>query len=162
MKVTPTEIAQYLQILAATPQRIASASAGRTDAELHVGSDEKRWSANEILAHLRACMDVWGKDIRRMLTEETPRWRYLSPRTWMRKTDYAEQPFQESLAVFVTEREELLALLADLPLEDWSRAAIVNQNGKERQQTVFTRVRQMAMHEVGHCEQIEELLKGEN
>ncbi|MCB0091926.1 MAG: DinB family protein, partial [Caldilineaceae bacterium] len=87
-KVTAAEIAKYMQILEKTPDRMTAASDKLTVAQLQgrPGSDE--WSINDILAHLRACMDVWGKDIRTMLTEDNPRWRHLSPRTWLRKTNY--------------------------------------------------------------------------
>ena len=159
MSVPPDEIATYLKILEETPKRIAAASEGHSADALQAKPDSESWSANEIVAHLRACVDVWGKDIRRMLTEDHPTWRHLSPRTWMRKTDYADQPFHESFAIFVKERQELLALLAELPQADWSRSANVIQRGKDREQTVFLRARQMAMHEEGHCEQIEALLK---
>lgn len=97
-----------------------------------------------------------------MLNEETPKFRHLSPRTWMRKTNYDQLPFHESFATFCQERQELLELLQNLPFEDWSRSALVIQGDKERQQTVFSRVRQMAMHEEGHCEQTEALLKAES
>lgn len=158
MKVTAAEIAKYMQILEKTPDRMTAASDKLTVAQLQgrPGSDE--WSINDILAHLRACMDVWGKDIRTMLTEDNPRWRHLSPRTWLRKTNYPQLPFHESLATFVQERQELLELLRNLAIDDWSRSAMVKQGDKERQQTVFSRVRQMAMHEEGHWAQIEAIL----
>lgn len=159
MNATSDKIATYLKMLEETPQRIRAACDGHSAEELQTKPDSKTWSANEVVAHLRACVDVWGKDIRRMLAEDCPTLRHLSPRTWTRKTDYAEQSFAESFAIFVKEREELLALLAELPHEDWSRSASVIQNGKERKHTIFMRVRQMALHEEGHCKQIETLLK---
>ncbi|MEZ4661883.1 MAG: DinB family protein [Caldilineaceae bacterium] len=162
MKIDPVEIAKYLKILEDTPVRIATATQGCTEEELHSKSAAEGWSANDILAHLRACVDVWGKDMRTMLNEDTPRFRHLSPRTWLRKTSYPELPFYESFAAFTQARAELLALLRNLSLTDWSRAAIVKQNGKERTQTVFTRARQMAMHEEAHCAQIEALFKRED
>lgn len=159
MNATPNEIATYLKILEETPHRIRAACEGHPAEALQTRPNRESWSANEVVAHLRACVDVWGKDIRRMLTEQNPTWRHLSPRTWMRKTNYAEQSFSESFAIFVKEREDLLKLLIELPLADWSRSANVIQRGKDRKQTVFLRVRQMAMHEEGHMEQIEALMK---
>lgn len=157
--MTSEEITDYLHLLEETPKRIAVATEGCTDEELHSRPDESSWSVNEVLAHLRACVDVWSKDIRRMLAEDNQTWHHLSPRTWMRKTDYADRPFHESFAIFAKERQELMTLLSQLPLEDWSRSANVIQSGKERKQTVFLRARQMAMHEEGHCKQIEEIVQ---
>lgn len=159
MPGTSDEIATYLKILEETPHRIRAACEGHPAETLQTRPNRESWSANEVVAHLRACADVWGKDIRRMLTEDHPTWRHLSPRTWMGKTDYAEQPFSDSFAIFIKEREELLKLLTGLPLADWSRSANVIQRDKEREQTVFLCVRQMAIHEEGHMEQIEVLLK---
>jgi len=49
-----------------------------------------------------------------MLTEEQPTLRYLSPRylsprTYLRKTNYGDLPFADSWEIFVAERAALLA-----------------------------------------------------
>ena len=59
MEVTSTEIEQALKSLAETPHRLAPASSGLENAQLQTKPDETSWSANDILAHLRACADVW-------------------------------------------------------------------------------------------------------
>lgn len=162
MQIAPDEIAKYLHLLAETPRRVRAASGGLAEAALHAKPDAAGWSANDVLAHLRACVDVWGKEIWRMLAEETPTWQHLSPRTWMRKTDYPQQPFHESFEVFCEQRQAQLHLLQNLSPEQWARAAMVKQRAHVQRVTVFDRVRQMALHEQGHCAQIEELFKGEN
>jgi len=48
-------------MLAATPRRIASLSREVEISELHFRPHPDSWSANDILAHLRACADVWGR-----------------------------------------------------------------------------------------------------
>ena len=154
MEITQQGIEDVLQLLAETPQRIKIATAGATPAQLTAKPDSKSWSVNEILAHLRACVDVWGETIDRMLTEDHPTLRHISPRTYMRKTDYAQLPFVESWAVFVTERAALLETLKLLTPEQWSWSATI----KERQHTVFSQARRMSLHEEGHCAQIEGLL----
>lgn len=154
MKIAEKGIAEVVELLAATPQRIETATAGATPAQLTEKADVKRWSVNETLAHLRACVDVWGETIDRMLAEDQPTLRHISPRTYLRKTNYAEVPFAESLAVFATERAALLEKLKPLTLAQWSRSATI----KEREHTVFSQARRMALHEEGHCAQIEELV----
>jgi hypothetical protein len=76
---------------------------------------------NEILAHLRACSDVWGKSITRMLNEDNPTMRYVSPRTHMKKTNYAQQAFHDLLELFTHQRNALLEVLKALPTDDWLR-----------------------------------------
>lgn len=80
MEITPSEIEKILALLAETPHRIKAASEGMEDARLYWRPDEKSWSANDILAHLRSCMDVWGKSVGRMLTEENGTQTHISPR----------------------------------------------------------------------------------
>jgi hypothetical protein len=98
---------------------------------------------------------VWGDSIEAMLAEDHPTVPYRHPRQWIKKTDYLELPFHESLKAFTAQRKKLLKAVKRLSLEDWSRAATI----KRREHTVFTQVRRMAMHENVHCEQIESLLQ---
>jgi hypothetical protein len=106
--VTSVEIEALLQILANTPRHLATVSRGLSDARLQLKPDADSWSANEILAHLRACADVWGQSIQTMLDQDHPALRYISPRAWIRKTDYPQLAFQPSLQAFTRQRKALL------------------------------------------------------
>jgi len=159
MIVAPVEIERFLEILAATPGRIDSASAGLESARLHFKPEKKAWSANDILAHLRACADVWGKSMAAMLAHDHPILRYVSPRVWIKKTDYPNLEFRASLLAFTGQRNDLLKSLKALAFEDWSRGATFTATTLGRQETVFRYARRMALHESVHCEQIEALLK---
>ena len=121
--VTESEVEQLLEQLAETPNRIASLSRGVENKRLHFRGDADAWSANDILAHLRACADVWGKAIAAMLAQDHPTLRYVSPRTWIRKTNYPKLEFRPSLEAFASQCNELLKQLNALALEDWSREA---------------------------------------
>ena len=159
MIATPAEIETFLEILTATPQRLASASAGLENARLHFKPDKKSWSANDILAHLRACADMWGKSMKAMISQDHPTLQYVSPRVWIRKTDYPKLDFHASLLAFTSQRQDLLETLKALAIQDWSRAASFTDSTPGRQDTVFSYARRMALHESDHCEQIEALLK---
>lgn len=63
----PFTIEQALTILAQTPQRIAALTADLTPAQLRTPPAPGEWSANDVLAHLRSCADIWGGCIRRLL-----------------------------------------------------------------------------------------------
>jgi uncharacterized damage-inducible protein DinB len=153
MKVTPKEIENVLGLLVETPGRITSAVESLDDERLHLRPEARTWSANDTLAHLRACADVWGETIATMLQEDEPTLKRVSPRTWLKKTDYLELPFQESFRDFVDQRRALLQMLRDLTFNDWKRRALI----KDRQHTVFSQARRMALHEMTHCEQLEAL-----
>jgi hypothetical protein len=155
MKATPVEIEKYLNFLEESPRRIRTLSKGIDGARLQFRLDNKTWSANDILAHLRSCADVWGDSIDRMLMEDNPTVPYRHPRQWVKKTNYPELPFRASFQAFVKQRRRLLKILKSLSFEDWSRGATI----KNREHTVFTQARRMALHEQVHCGQIESLLQ---
>jgi hypothetical protein len=152
MRPTPSAIAQIMDILAETPRRIARACDGVAGNQLTERPDSKSWSVLENLAHLRACADVWGASIEEMLEVDGATQRKISPRTYIRRTNYLQTEFRESLAAFAMQRDSLLAVLHDLAPDDWSRGATIDG----RTHTVFTQARRMALHERDHLEQIEE------
>lgn len=155
MNVTTADIQTYLHLLTETPQRIAAASDGLEIAQLHKRRDKKTWSVNDILAHLRACADVWGGSIEAMLAEDNPTLPSVHPRDWAKKMGYSKVAFPDSFSDFKNQREQLLGRLQGFALEDWSRTAVING----RQHNIFSQTRRMALHEAQHCEQIESLLE---
>ena len=67
MSDRPLSIEQVLTMLAAAPPRLAALTADLAPAQLQTRPAAEEWSAPEVLAHLRACADVWGDCIRAML-----------------------------------------------------------------------------------------------
>ena len=147
-----------LTLLAATPPRLAALTAGVAPAHLETVPTPEGWSATEVLAHLRACADVWGNCIMAMLAEERPTLRAVNPRTWIKQTDYLEWAFGPSLRAFATQRAELLAVLDRLPLEGWSRAATVTGAGTVLERTVRFYAQWLVLHERPHVKQVERIL----
>lgn len=154
----PIDTATVLKLLMATPGRIARAGKDLNDEQLRRKPSPDSWSANDVLAHLRACADVWGGSITAMLTQDRPTFRYISPRTWIRKTNYADLEFAVSFRAYKDQREELLRVLQTLPHEGWLRGASVKAATTLREETVLSYAERMAQHEAGHCEQIERIL----
>lgn len=149
---------QVLTLLADAPPKIAALTTGLSAAKLRARPEPDAWSINEVLAHLRACADVWGGYIARILAEDTPTFRAVSPRTYIHKTDYPELEFTPSLAAFTAQRDDLLAVLAALPPESWSRAANVTGAGRRLTPTVLSYCDRMARHEQEHLRQIEQIV----
>src|SRR5574341_1791706 len=110
-----------LGLLAGAPRRSAALTTDVATDRLRVAPNDDEWSVNEILAHLRACADVWGGSIFTMAREDHPTIRAINPRTWIRDTDYLDRAFGPSLQAYTQQRTELLALLETLPREDWMR-----------------------------------------
>ena len=77
----PLTIEQNLKVLAATPSRIAELTEGLTAAQLLTPPEPGEWSARDVLAHLRACSDMWGKYITVILREDRPTFKAMNPTT---------------------------------------------------------------------------------
>jgi DinB superfamily len=149
---------QVLTLLTETPTRIAALTADLAPVQLHTPPNHDEWSANDVLAHLRACADVWGNCIVAMIAEDTPTLRAINPLTWIKKTNYLELEFRPSLRSFATQRADLLAVLEPLPHEGWSRAATVTGAGKVLKRTVLFYAQWLAGHERQHVKQIERIV----
>ncbi len=148
-----------LTILKATPPRLATLTAGLAPAQLQTAPSVGEWSANEVLAHLRACNEVWGGYyMMTILAQDRPTIKALNPRTWIKTTDYLDQAFQSSLRAFTEQRSKLLAVLEPLPLKDWTRTNTLTGAGKPLQQTLLSHADGLARHERAHLKQIERTL----
>jgi len=125
---------------------------------LHSRPDENEWSVNDVLTHLRACDDVWGKFMLIIIHEDRPTLVGVNPRSWIDKTDYREQRFRPSLRSFAAQRAKLLAVLEPLPRGDWSRTATVTDMiGQPFERTVLYYADRLARHERPHLKQIERI-----
>lgn len=153
----PLSIEQILTMLREAPGRIAALTAGLQPEQLHIAPAPGEWSANEVLAHLRACADVWGDAMRTILKQEAPQLRAVNPRTWIKKTDYLSQEFQPSLQAYSRQRADLLSVLEPLPPESWSLSVIVTGAGKRLERTVQFYAQWMATHERPHIKQIDRI-----
>jgi len=158
MTTLPIDHAVVLEQLEGTPRRIAAATRKLGDNELKWKPSADSWSVNEVLAHLRACADVWGGSMARILKQDNPTFRYVSPRAWIRKTNYTSLEFRASFLAFRDQRKDLLKLLRHLPPTDWLRCANVKSGTKLQKETVLSYAQRLARHEAGHCEQIDRIL----
>lgn len=93
-----------------------------------------------------------------IVTQDRPTLRYVSPRTWIKKTNYADLTFGVSFQAYTNQRKDLLKVLRALPLEGWLRSAGVKVATKLREETVRSYAQRMAQHEAGHCDQVERIL----
>lgn len=157
MSVDPADIATWLARLREAPDRIAVATDGVASGRLHLPTSDEPWSVNDVLAHVRASADMRERYIVDMLAGERAVLPYVSPRGWIRRTDYLDRPFGESFAAYRAQRAAFVARLEALTVGDWARGALI----RDRPETVATYVRSLIDHEGVHCAQIEELLRPE-
>lgn len=148
-----------LALLAAAPARLAAAAAGVAPDLLRRPPAEGEWSAVEVLAHLRACADVWGGCVATLLAADEPTIRAVNPRTYVERTDYPSLDFATSLAAFTAQRDDLLRTLTALADADWTRAATVTGAGRPLRRTVLSYVEWLATHERTHVKQVERAVR---
>jgi len=147
-------IEELLTLLAEAPPRLAASTTPLSPAQLRTRPKNEEWSANDVLAHVRACADVWGGCIEAIIAEDRPTLRAVNPRTWIKKTDYRDLEFRTSLRSFTKQRADLLAALEPLPPKGWSRSATVTGAGAVLVRTVHFYAQWLAKHERTHVKQI--------
>jgi hypothetical protein len=156
------EPATLVRGLAETAARVEEVGRRLSAEQLMTSAEPGGWSPNEILWHIRATADVHGEHIRRILDEDQPRWRHVSPRARMKKARYDQLPFAESFAAFAQQRAELVALLEDVEPGAWERVALVfvPYYKSEWRLTLHKLVWGMVDHEHGHCAQMKAAAAG--
>lgn len=140
-------------ILAETPRRIADLTKGLTAAQLYEPA-LGRWSINDHLAHLRACHDMFGGSMLRIIREDHPSFTAMNPHTWIKQTDYPKWKFRPALAAFTKQRAELLRSIKRATPKSWRRTGTVKVWGATYQRTVHYYGDWMASHERAHWKSI--------
>jgi hypothetical protein len=146
---------QILAALRATPDRLSALTSEATELQLHTAPEPGEWSVVEVLAHLRACSDVWGDAIGTIVAEDHPTIRAINPRTWTESTDYRELEFGRSLQAFTVQRRRHMVLLESLRGGDWSRSATVLGAGTPLELSAHRYASRWARHEHAHWRQLE-------
>lgn len=145
---------EILTMLQSAPPRLAALTAGLGPTQLRTPPAPNEWSANDVLAHLRACADMWGGAILTILAGDKPTVRAINPRTWIKQTNYLDLKFQPSLRAYTVQRNELVRVLEALKPQGWSRTATVTGAGKRLERSVLFYAEWLALHERPHLKQI--------
>lgn len=151
---------QILPLLAEGPERIMTLVGRLTPSQLQTAPAPGAWSATAVLAHLRACADVWGDCIATILAQDRPTIRAINPTTWVEQTDYPTLAFHPSFAAFAAQRSALLAQLEALPPAAWMRSATVVGAGRPLERTVHFYAQWLAAHERSHRKQFKQIAQG--
>jgi hypothetical protein len=150
------EPAELLRSLGESLARVEAVGSRLTAERLVAPPAPGAWSPNEVLWHIRASADVYDEHVRRILDEDAPTWRHVSPRARMKKSRYDLLPFAESAEAFARQRTELIALLGSIAAQSWRRFALVRVEKREWRLTLHERVWGLANHEEVHGAQLED------
>ena len=158
MAVPKWTVQQVLEQLEATPLRLRELAKGVAPEVLRTQPGPDEWSANDVLAHLRACADKWGDCATRIVQEDQPQLRGTEPRVWITKTDDPDLEVSPSLRAFVRQRKALLAVLDPLTPDAWQRTGTLVGAGRPVDLTAHSYAERLARHERPHVKQIAKVL----
>jgi len=154
-ELTPIEI---VEILSTSMSDLRSLTNGLTDAQTDLKTTDSDWSIRYLVAHLRSAEDVLGGQMMRIVAEDHPAWRRLSPREYIRRTDYPTWTVEKALAAMSEHRKRLLAVIEPLPPQTWLRTALVTDRpGRVVDHSLRYYGNWLAGHEREHLIQIEEM-----
>ena len=150
------EVDEIMSILRTSVARLHGLAARATPDQLRPARFDESWTLTAVLAHLRACNDVLGGNLIRIVREDGPSWRRLSPREWQRRHLYNAEEFAPAMAAFDRGRGDLLAILEWLPVSAWDRTATVTvAPGKVVAQSMRFFGDWLASHESEHLQDVE-------
>ena len=164
-------LAERLARLSRTPDELADAIRGQTDAALHERPGGTSWSANDVICHLRDIEELCIVRFHLMLASDDPlvfvagapppepaRWGIqgdvpfpLDPERWAEDRQYHRNDPHEALTAFGRRRGEVLALLGGLSPEQWRRGGIHPERGRV---SFEDWIAAMAGHDDNHLDQL--------
>jgi hypothetical protein len=92
------EIDLVLETLAETPKEIGRIARGHDDGSFTARQQRRPGRLETSWLTCERARNVWGRSIGRMIQEDHPTIRYVSPRGWIKKTDYLDERFPGLLA----------------------------------------------------------------
>ena len=150
------EGADFLELQAQAPARLASLLKGLSDAELSRRPLPDKWSIREIVAHLADDELVGGYRIRMILSSPGTEIQAFDQDEWARTGRYDQAEVRASLEMFSVLRQSNLALLRCLRSEEWDMSGVHAERGPES-------IRDIAMyyagHDINHLAQIEAICR---
>jgi hypothetical protein len=104
-------------------------------------------------------MHVLGGNVLRILAEDTPTWKGMNPRAWMKQTDYPDWEFAPAFEAFAKQRAELLTVLEPLAPEAWERIArVTGMIGETYVRSARYYADWMAGHERAHLKSLPRII----
>jgi uncharacterized damage-inducible protein DinB len=144
-----------LALLAAAPDTLAALLAQTPESALSRRPASGKWSIQEIVAHLAEDELVGAYRIRLILSKPDIAIQAFDQDAWAVTGRYAQIETQVSLALFRSLRAANLALWRMLTAEEWDRAGIHAERGRESVRDIATHY---AGHDLNHFAQIEGIL----
>jgi len=159
-EVAKQSLEQRLDRMSRTAEDLASAIHGQSETALVRRPDSKNWAANEVICHLRDIEEVYFVRIHAILLNDEPKI-YADPsgaaNRFAGDRQYLRNDAVQALAAFRRRREETLALLRSLTLEQRERGCLHPTRGRITIDAIAT---MLTWHDDNHLDQLRRALKG--
>jgi len=166
MKETPQQYAERvlsyaegkepLQILQATPKKLAALLKGKSKKQLTTRPEPGKWSVTEVAAHLADAEVAIAWRFRQILSTNGVSIQGYNQDAWAATFDYPHRDPRQSLESFAALRAANVALLKSVPRKLWENYGVHSERGNESVARVMSLV---AGHDLNHLRQIESILK---
>jgi len=143
-----------LERLRQTPVEVAALLDGLSENSLTRQPEGGGWSIRQVMSHLRDAQGVLSARLNLMLEEEDPRLASQAVFEWATREGTRPPTTQEIFETYHASREETVAKLESIPLNDWWRTGQHEEFGPV---TLRQQVSYFAAHECTHFAQIESL-----
>jgi len=162
----PPPIEHYKQLsceerlarIARTPEELARAIEGRSEAALARRPDAKNWAPVEVICHLRDNEEWFLIRLQQIMLMQEPRFVTTSQDRWAEDHQYLKNDARLAIEAFARSRAESLAFFRGLEPDDWTRAGIHSDSRGRRTIGGFLTV--MAWHDDNHLAQLRRALEG--
>jgi uncharacterized damage-inducible protein DinB len=142
--------AAVLEALEAGPGNLAKLTKSLDDAQLRKKAAPEKWSALEVVHHLRDIEKLWADRIVKAAFSDRPAFYPLDIDDMAVKNGYNELDIATPLKEFIRLREDNLRLLRSLPASQWKRVGIHPKRGEISIERI---VEIMIDHDARHLEQ---------
>ena len=136
------------------PDALERAVAHLSDAQLREPEKPGKWSVIEVVQHLADSEIVYGYRIRLILAGDTPAIEGYDQDAWAQRLRYRDTSLADALAQVRILRTRSLDLLHTLTPEEWERAGMHSERGRESVRHI---TKLLAAHDLVHRRQIERI-----
>ena len=143
-----------LAVQSELPDALERAVAGLSEAERRRPEKPGKWSVIEVVQHLADSEIVYGYRIRLILAGDTPVIEGYDQDAWARRLRYIDTSLPDALAQVRILRNRSLVLLRGLTAEEWERAGMHGERGRESIRHI---TKLLAAHDLVHLRQIERI-----
>lgn len=139
-----------LEVLAATPDAIATATDGLSEEVLQTPPEPNEWSAEQVVAHLFTAEIVYAFRWRLTVAQDGETYPGYDQEIW---TNLPHPQFHDMTVVFTELRRANVAFLRDVPDDAWAKVGNHVERGPESLQLA---VQLLAGHDLAHLRQLDQ------